>query len=326
MNRSEVRVVPLDETHLDAASNLFSDDYKRCRKNVPELPESWLDSCVAREKLAHFLIRGSGLCAIVDDRLVGYLGWYSLQNFRDSGIQAAYVPEWAHAVDDTVKHDVYRMLYRSAAAMWQEQGVKAHVLSYPAGNQWMEQFWFWNGFGLLLIDAVRLLEPLNVAPHDRMVIRKAVFEDADVVLKLETEHWQHYLKAPVLMNPGERITLEEIQTLLSLKDTVYFLAEYDGDVAGMMKFEPRSSGATDFVNNCETIAITGAYVRDAYRGLRIAPVLLDAAIYYYIETGRQYCSVDFESFNPEAAAFWMKYFKPIRYSVYRVPETSLRSG
>jgi hypothetical protein len=32
------------------------------------------------------------------------------------------------------------------------------------------------------------------------------------------------------------------------------------------------------------------------------------------------CAVNFESFNPEAATFWMRYFEPVGLSVMRVPE------
>jgi hypothetical protein len=31
-------------------------------------------------------------------------------------------------------------------------------------------------------------------------------------------------------------------------------------------------------------------------------------------------AVNFESFNPEAASFWMKYFDPLVYSLMRCPE------
>jgi hypothetical protein len=36
--------------------------------------------------------------------------------------------------------------------------------------------------------------------------------------------------------------------------------------------------------------------------------------------GFERCSVDFESFNPGAACFWMKYIDPVVYSFMRHPE------
>ncbi len=324
MFENKLTIAPLDTTHLEDASILFAAAYGSCRLTVPDLPERWADNQIALNKLQMFIKKGSGLAAITGGRLVGYLGWYHVPDFRDSGKAAAYVPEWAHAADETIKTEVYRTLYRAAAELWHAQGVKTHALSYTAGNPWMEQFWFWNGFGLLVVDAVRTLDPLPARPVSELVIKKAGLEDTGSVLILEIEHWQHYLKAPIFMNPHGAITVEEIQPFIGTENNAYFLAEYDGKPAGMMKFEPRSSGATDLADTQTTIAVTGAYVRPEFRGLGTAPALLNFAFAYYAEQGRQYCSVDFESFNPEAAAFWMKHFEPIRYSVFRVPESSLR--
>jgi hypothetical protein len=52
----------------------------------------------------------------------------------------------------------------------------------------------------------------------------------------------------------------------------------------------------------------------------VAVALLDAALRDYQAHGLTFCAVNFESFNPEAAAFWMKYFEPVCLSVVRVPE------
>jgi GNAT superfamily N-acetyltransferase len=74
------------------------------------------------------------------------------------------------------------------------------------------------------------------------------------------------------------------------------------------------------VQSEKTIAITGAYTRPEYRGQRAAVSILDAAIQDYAAKGFERCSVDFESFNPEAAHFWMKYFQPVCLSLMRHPE------
>ena len=76
------------------------------------------------------------------------------------------------------------------------------------------------------------------------------------------------------------------------------------------------------VQDERTIAITGAYIRPAYRGRGLAPAILDAALRDYAGRGFERCSVDFESFNPEAAGFWLRYFKAVSYSVVRVPESA----
>jgi GNAT superfamily N-acetyltransferase len=101
-----------------------------------------------------------------------------------------------------------------------------------------------------------------------------------------------------------------------------WLALMAGKPVGYMRFEGSSFGAASVVGAETTVAITGAYTRPAYRGKGAAVALLDAALQTYAAQGFARCSVDFESFNPEAAAFWMKYFEPVCFSLLRVPELS----
>ena len=49
---------------------------------------------------------------------------------------------------------------------------------------------------------------------------------------------------------------------------------------------------------------------------------LDAALRDYADQGFTCCAVNFESFNPEAALFWPRYFDPVCYSLTRIPETA----
>jgi ribosomal protein S18 acetylase RimI-like enzyme len=98
-------------------------------------------------------------------------------------------------------------------------------------------------------------------------------------------------------------------------------AQADGEPVGFMRFEGQSHGASEVVQSGTTIAITGAYTRPNFRGLGAAPALLAEALRHYGENGFTRCSVDFESFNPEATRFWMKYFDPVVYSLMRRPET-----
>ena len=88
-----------------------------------------------------------------------------------------------------------------------------------------------------------------------------------------------------------------------------------------MRFDAYDFDSVAIVESEVAIAITGAYIRPAYRGQRAAAALLDAALRDYQARGLRYCAVNFESFNPAATAFWMKYFEPVCLSVVRVPES-----
>ena len=44
------------------------------------------------------------------------------------------------------------------------------------------------------------------------------------------------------------------------------------------------------------------------------------ALRHYAGEGVTTCAVDFEAFNPEATAFWLRHFTPVCFSLMRVPE------
>jgi hypothetical protein len=50
--------------------------------------------------------------------------------------------------------------------------------------------------------------------------------------------------------------------------------------------------------------------------------MLDAGLRHYAARGLTTCAVDFEAFNPEAAAFWPRHFAIACMSLMRVPESS----
>jgi GNAT superfamily N-acetyltransferase len=89
---------------------------------------------------------------------------------------------------------------------------------------------------------------------------------------------------------------------------------------GFIRYEGYDFDGVAMVESDQTIAITGAYVRLAYRGKKAAVAMLNTTLRDCADRGLTCCAVNFESFNPEAAAFWMKYFKPVGLSVMRVPE------
>ncbi|CAG0927701.1 hypothetical protein TFLX_00568 [Thermoflexales bacterium] len=89
---------------------------------------------------------------------------------------------------------------------------------------------------------------------------------------------------------------------------------------GFIRYEGYEFDGVVMVESDHTIGITSAYVQPAYRGRKAAVALLDAALRDYAQRGFTCCAVNFESFNPEAATFWMKYFEPVGLSVSRAPE------
>lgn len=321
-----ITITPLQPNHIDQAASMFVNNFRQERGAAPALPAHMEDPEQTIELLKSRVRRGAGLAAWEQERLAGYLTWYEVDDFRDTRRKAAYVPEWGHAASGEVMR-VYQALYRSAGEQWQASGCQVHAITLLAHDEAAREAWFWNGFGLAVVDAVRPMQVIqppektgSIPAGSGLIVRQALLADAQDLAELEAEHCRHYSAAPIHMAPRQVESPEEISAFLSEPPNSMWLA-LDGDrPAGFLRFSGASEGAAAVVASDQGAAIIGAYVRPEYRGRRAALALLNAAIQHYQGQGYTCCSVDFESFNPEAAVFWMRYFTPVCFSLFRTPE------
>jgi ribosomal protein S18 acetylase RimI-like enzyme len=324
-----LEIRPLQNEYIPAAAELFAVAFTKQRRALPVLPERMEDPAITAALLERLLARSAGVVAFEDGRLAGFLGWWLVDDFRDTPRKAGYVPEWAHAAQEESKPAVYRALYRAAAASWCEAGCDTHAITLLAGDEAALKTWFWNGFGLAVVDAVRTVEPLRPGAPGPLpappgcTLRQAEPADADALAELEAEHVLHYARPPVLMVPFVPNDASAYRRFLEDPANCVWLALKDGqpaELAAYLRFENFGHGAAECMRGPGSVANTGAYVRPAYRGLGMGPALLDVALADFSARGFVRCTVDFESFNPEAVAFWLRYFQPACFSLMRVPE------
>lgn len=299
---------------------LFIENYRGLRTAVPILPDLMAEPERVVGMLSGLAEVCPGVVAMEDGRVLGYMGWYLVDHFRETERKAAFCPEWAHGAVEDAKPRVYRALYRAAAESWTENACQVHGLTLLAYDQQAEKIWFWNGFGLTVVDAIRPTEPLGETLPGDVHVRKAAVDDLKLVETLEREHWAHYSAPPVLMQASHPDDAEALAALLAEPQNSIWLAMGKHEAMGYMRFEVNNSDCAAIVEAPDRVSNTAAYVRPQYRGRKAAAAMLDAALRDYAAQGFARCSVDFESFNPEAASFWMKYFEPVAYSVLRVPE------
>jgi GNAT superfamily N-acetyltransferase len=313
-----MEIQPFQEYHIPQAAALFIENFKLQREAVPSLPERMEDPQLVEEMIARRMAACGGLALVEGERLLGYLGWYISGSFRDTGRKGSYVPEWGHAAAADRRASIYRRLYRRAAEIWTESGCQVHAITLLAADRDALETWFWNGFGLTVVDALRSMDLIHAPAPVGLSLVRAVPADAGRVAEIEAEHWRHYSSPPIYMAVNLANTGAELQELLQDPRSSIWMA-LDGDqVAAYVRFEPPDSVA--IANTDDTIWIKGAYTRPEYRGRGAMPALIDAGLDEYRQRGFARCGVDFESFNPEAAVFWPRYFEPIGLSVVRVPE------
>jgi hypothetical protein len=318
-----MQISPLTEAHLPAAASLFVAGLRRQRALTPALSARLEDVDHVVQKLAWLIGAGPAFAVLEDGRLVGFLGTILVPGFRGTGRKGAYVPEWGHGAAKGRAPAIYRALYRAAAERWAAAGCQVHAISILAHDRAAVDLWFWNGFGLTNVDAVRPLQPLADQPLVAILaVRKATADDADALALLDEEHCRHYTAAPVFMAPPHQNNAAEFAAFIAKPDNSIWLA-MDGDIpAGFLRFDGYEVDGVGVLEGEQTAFINGAYLRPVYRGQRAAPAMLDAALRDYAARNFASCAVNFESFNPEAALFWPRYFDPVCLSLTRIPETA----
>ena len=324
-----MHIIPFQTQHIEPAAALFCAGYRRLRAHVPALPTRMEDPAVVSQSLDWLISQRPMQAAVQDGRLIGFLGWILVDEFRNTARLGAYIPEWGWAVAAGADLPaVTRALYRAAACEMVAAGVNVHAITLLADDAAAREAWFWHGFGLTGIDAVRPLhEALPIRPPAPGVsLRAASAADLALLVEIEAEHWQHYAQPPTLMVASAPDGPAEFAQFVATPPNTAWLAFKDGILAGYLRLQSVIQGGAAVLNSQETIGITGAYVRPAYRGLGLAPALIEAARQYYAAQTAPHgpaftcLAVDFESINPEAAAFWPRYFTPVTFSLIRVPE------
>ena len=313
-------VVPFKPDYADDLAAMFVLNYLALRAAVPALPDRMGDPQHVAEMLASTFDSSSSVVAIQSGQSVGCLSWFLVDGFRGTERKAAYCPEWGHAAVSESRRQIYNALYRAAATQWAAASCHVHAITLLAHDKAAETTWFWNGFGLTVVDAIRAMEPLESITPTPLTIRKATLDDVETLSQLEREHWQHYTQAPVLMDAYSPQKPAELADFLCIPESSIWLVLDGKDYAGYMRFDADSSECATVVRSDNGVAITGAFIRPAYRRLGAASAMLNAALQDYSAQNAERCGVDFESFNPEAAAFWLRYFQPVCYSLLRVPE------
>lgn len=309
------------EEYISEAAALFIQNYKRLRLAIPVLPALMEDQIHIEKMLADCFDPSQGIVAVENGRLIGYICWFIVDHFRETDRKGAYVPEWGHSCVKEGKEKIIRGMYRAAGEVWSVAGCQVHAITFLADDHSAERAWFWNGFGLTVVDAIRPVCPLEVSYKTDLWIRKATQADAQALTELDKEHWMHYSRSPIFMTPRSGKSLAENIEFLSRPKNSLWIAQDRKEIIGFLRYEGYDFDSVAIVESEDGVTITGAYVRPAYRGRKVAVALLDTALQDYQVRGVKYCAVNFESFNPEASSFWVKYFEPVCFSVLRVPES-----
>jgi len=257
-----------------------------------------------------------GVVAIDNNEVIGYLVGLPIANFKGSQ-RGIYCPEWSHAVICDEKAEVYKKLYEKASSIWVQNGCLNHAISIMAQDDEVMNILFWNGFGLHVVDAVRDLKVLSGNINNNVEIRQFNKGDIEEVIHLYFEYKKYMASSPVYLPLMHIKTGEDINQWLKNPDNSLWLGLNKGNIIAMMEVSYKKSNDAQILSDEDTVSIGITYTRDNFRGQGITKALLQQVIEEAVLKDYKRCAVVFESQNSSGRNFWLKYFKPVCYSLVR---------
>jgi len=310
-----IEITLLRDEHLKEAAALVASRYRATREHVPSLPPRYEDAGSVLPPLCDLAGRAPGVAAIRGGRLAGFLLGRVLPAFR--GRRSVYSPEWAHAAEAEGCRRIYQEMYARLAPRWLANGCFTHLITLLAHDDKAVDTWFWLGFGLISVDAMRDLSPVegSVASLD---IRRAGVEDLDTVIALGEGLYRHVAAAPVFLSLVEKKDRRSHEQWLANSANASFVAYRQGQAVACIGLEPANPRGAVYVRRDEkTVSITSAFTKDRARSHGIGAALLAHALNWARSVGYERCAVDFEPQNIPGSRFWLRHFQPICLSLMR---------
>lgn len=321
-------ITDFNRSHMEMALAIAKAEYDKERIHVPALPE--VDMLPGLE---HFADNNLGVAAFEGERMLGFLGAYypTEDHFGSTKVRGTFSPVHAHGViqepltgsnvdrDCCNRERIYSLLYQEAAKKWVGAGIRSHAIALYTHDQEAVRSFFYNGFGLRCIDAVRsldeILQPLDICPQiaEQINYREVPREEWKLLLEQNNALIAHLGESPAFMKHS-LLDITDFQARNS-EHTRYVAAESGGSYIAYLKLD--KSGENFATETGSMMNICGAYCMPAYRGSGIYHNLLSYTINTLREEGYRQLGVDCESFNPTARGFWLKYFTEYTHSVVR---------
>jgi GNAT superfamily N-acetyltransferase len=256
-----------------------------------------------------------GVAALRDGRLAGFITGFLIPDFR--GAPGVFCPEWASAAEPGAERRIYEEMYTHLAARWVAGGYVQHALGLFGHERTCLDAWHWLGFGMAAADGVRSLDAVD-APATAVNARRGTPGDVEGVADLLDGLRRHLAASPTFLVQDDSSTHEQARAWLEDPEMAVWLA-FDSapEPISFLVSGPATHNASTIIRDEGTTSIVGAFTRPGARGAGVGAALLDRALAWGRDAGYTRCGVDFEPMNVLAARFWMRYFRPVVYYVFR---------
>lgn len=307
-----IKFKKISEDYINEAVDLVIKAHNEERKVIDFLPEkNYLD--MFEKRINNLFENGLGVVTLIDNKLVGFLAGHEIKELWGK-CKGIYCPLYGHGAIKRDRKKIYQQLYKKAAQNWVEKGITNHSITLYAQDKETIDTWFWMGFGLRCVDAIREVDRINQEKSE-INIKKARLNDVSSLADIDRKHNSYYEESPIFMPVKVKDPISHLTERLS-KENHHMWIAYDNErVIGYMRIEP--NGESFISEHQDVMNITGAYVEDTYRGKYVGTYLLDRIQQWLIDNKYKLCGVDYESINITGSNFWNKYFTAYTYSLAR---------
>lgn len=306
-----MNITDFTKNQIEEALSFAKSNYEEERGFVPVLP-----AVNNLPNLSHFADNGLGAAIFENGRMLGFLCCYAPWDnaFGTTYVKGTFSPVHAHGAVFENRELIYKLLYQTAAEKWVKAGIASHAAGLYAHDTQAKNSFFQNGFGLRCIDAVRPMEEINCIPLSGYEFCELPFEDKAVTIPLKNMLIDHLAKSPAFMF-YPKMNGDDLQKQFDRRKSRFFTANKCGEVIAFI--EITDCGDNFACDDKSMMNICGAYCLPEHRGKGVYQNLLNFLISALKDEGYTRLGVDFESFNPTAYGFWLKYFTAYTNSVVR---------
>ena len=304
-------ILDFEKEHVEEAAAIALVNYYEEQQFVKELPQ-----ISAIPNINDFAGNGLSVAAFEGERMVGFLcGCAPFDNaFRATDVRGVFSPMGSHGAVLENRAKIYAAMYQTVAKKWVKAGAVSHAICLYAHEETSQYQYFQYGFGLRCLDAIRPMESISCETCEGYDFEELKQEEYYLVYPLYLALHDHYRESPFFMNRTPE-SEEEFRISSREGEGRFFVAKHKGELCAFVKIA--ASGETFVATGHAYRHIRGAYCLPEHRGKSLYQNLLNFVIGILKREGYTKLGVDFESFNPTARGFWLKYFAPYTHSVVR---------
>lgn len=306
-----MKIIDFTKQHIAEAATLVLAAYEEERRCVESLPaiQTTMD-------LTEFAENGLGVAAFEENEMVGFLCCCSpfACAFGSTDVKGVFSPMGANAAVSKNCQKIYAAMYQAAAMKWVKAGAVSHAICLYAHDEDAQQQFYRYGFGLRCVDAIRPMDLIDCKYCANYTYFELKIDDYHLIYPFKMELNSHFCQSPSFVKQKIKTKKEFLASAMD-GETRYFAAKLNDDICACLSIS--DEGETFVTGGKEYCHINMAYCRPEHRGKGVYQNLLNFVIARLKAEGYTRLGVDFESLNPTAYGFWLKYFTAYTSGIVR---------